>query len=226
MWHSPLLKVQRIVVEGNVRVPADVVRDVATGAVFEGNFARALGIDRLFAWPEGELRNLALLPAVARLSLSKSYLSRTVHVQVTERIPVGVWCLPAQCWWFDGEGKLFARAPGGEGGLLKTVYDYSGRTLGTGMAALPPPLMANLLEIFSALREGGAVTGEVRIDDISREEIEVATLNGPRLYFSLRFSLGAAADAVRQVFLGGGQFPSARKLQYVDFRVENRVYYK
>ncbi|MBI2888830.1 MAG: FtsQ-type POTRA domain-containing protein [Candidatus Liptonbacteria bacterium] len=255
VWYSPLLEVRKVVVEGNVRVSTETVLDVAKGIVFQGNFAKFLGINRMFAWPEFARENITLLPAVASLTISKSYATRTVRVQVTERVPVGVWCLfparnyadgtqtdaeggsvaadatprdsaPGGCWWFDKSGVLFARALDGEGGLLKTVHDYSGRTLGIGSVALPSHLMGNLLEIFLVLRESGAVAGEVRLEDLSREEVEVVTLNGPRLYFSLRFPLAAIADAVRQIFSESGQFPHPQKLQYVDFRVENRVYYK
>ena len=272
VWYSPLLEVKRVVVEGNMRVPTDAVLDVTRGIVLQGNLAKFLGIDRLFAWPEFVQENIALLPAVASLTVSKSYITRTVRVKVAERSPVGVWCLfPARnyadplhrsfseasgtqtdaeggsvvadaiprgsalsprvsalggCWWFDKSGVLFTRALDGEGGLLKTVHDYSGRSLGIGATALPASLMEHLLEIFSALRESGAVTGEVRLEDLSHEEIQVVTLNGPRLYFSLRLPIVAVADALRQIFSSSGQFPPAAKLQYVDFRVENRVYYK
>ncbi len=255
VWYSSFLEVREVVVEGNARVLTDAVLDVAKGIAFQGSFAKLLGIDRLFAWPEFARENITLLPAVASLTISKSYATRTVRVQVTERVPVGVWCLVSRsndnrittndnpivgnnsvlfeqdssgttCWWFDKNGVLFARALDGEGGLLKTVHDYSGRTLGIGAVALPSPLMEHLLEIFSVLRESGAVAGEVRLEDLSREEVQVVTLNGPRLYFSLRFPLAAVADAVRQIFSASGQFPSPQKLHYVDFRVENRVYYK
>ncbi|MBI2623535.1 MAG: hypothetical protein HYW65_03085 [Candidatus Liptonbacteria bacterium] len=266
--YAPIFDIKSIVVEGNRRASADEVLTVVRGMALEGALARFIGIERLFAWPEKSERNLALLPAVAELTISKSFRSREVRIAVAEREPVGIWCFfqtridaditqmdadetnpisdnprdyPRQsassCWWFDKSGVLFARAPGGEGGLLKTVHDYSGRHLGAGSTALPPPLMERLLMIFDALRESGAVAGELRFEDVAREEVEVATLNGPRLYFSLRFPLAAATDALRQIFSASGPpagarlpdgqgFPPPQKLQYVDFRVENRVYYK
>jgi hypothetical protein len=267
--YAPFLEVKRVVVEGTSRMKEDEVLTVVRGMALKGTLSKWVGIERLFAWPEVDVQNLALLPAAAHLSISKSYLARTVRVRVEERQPEGVWCLltaqtdvgmtqtdadafssefvPFQreaasgqrsstfrCWWFDREGILFARALDSRGGLLKTVHDYSGRVIGAGAAALPPPLMRNLLSIFEVLRESGAVPDEVRLEDIANEEVEVVTLNGPRLYFSLRFPLGGVADVVRQMFssppAGGGStiggLPPAHRLEYVDFRVENRVYYK
>jgi hypothetical protein len=57
----------------------------------------------------------------------------------------------------------------------------------------------------------------------------VATYDGPLLYFSLRFSPAYAAEAIRSLReddAAGKLHPAFSALQYVDFRVENRVYYQ
>ncbi|MBM3257467.1 MAG: hypothetical protein FJY98_04070 [Candidatus Liptonbacteria bacterium] len=227
--YAPLFNVKNVIVEGNQRLKAEEVLAVAQGIALQSSVGKLLGIERLFAWPENKYANLALLPAVAELSISKSFRAQEVKLQVKEREAIGIWCVMSSltsCWWFDKEGILFARALDGEGGLLKTVHDYSGRPLGIGNPVLDAKVMENLLEIFTALRASGATLQEVKLGDVANEEVEVITHKGPRFYFSLRFPLREAVQVVRDIFSNSGKFPPLGKIEYVDMRVENRVYYK
>ncbi len=230
--YAPIFDVKHIVVEGNAYVSSDAILAVARTFALGSFWGKLLGIERIFAWPEGKEARLAFLPAVAEFTLSRSFRSQTVYIVVKERVPRGIWCLiqTRGCWWFDSKGILFARTLDGEGGLLNTVHDYSGRTLGVGMPVLQDSLMANLLTIFEVLRANGVPSQEVRLENQESEEVQVITYNGPRLYFSLRFPLGRGAQVMKEIFSdtrsSSGGFPPLKNLEYVDFRVENRVYYK
>lgn len=128
----------------------------------------------------------------------------------------------ASCWWFDEQGILYEKTLAVEGNIIPAVNDYSRDKLGLGAAVLPADFMSNLLSIFRALRGSEVSIKEVRLEDLGLEEIKIETNAGPELYFSLRFP----ADNTLAVLESFKDKNGLKNIQYIDFRVENRAYYK
>lgn len=136
------------------------------------------------------------------------------------------------CFWFDDEGVLFKKSVGVEGTLIKLVDDYSQKNLGLNSKMLPDAFIPNMFSIFRALAGSGAAVEEIRLNNLELQEIEVDTYDaasgetaakqGPKLFFSLRFPSDNAAAVIKSLMAQ----PNFGKLQYIDFRVENRAYYK
>jgi len=165
-------------------------------------------------------------------------------VQATDTISTGADAVPytetaveesARCFWFDEDGVIFERAPDAEGSVIRIVHDYSQEHLGPGSTILPARFVPNLFSIFRVLAASGVGVAEVRLDDLDLEEIRVATYDGlpagqvgPTLYFSLRFPADNALAVMRSLTGGSSSSIAAglHKLEYIDFRVENRAYYK
>ena len=217
---------------------------------------RVLGAENLTTWPkELSADMLRALPTLKSVTVEKSYYRHSVLMNVQERQPMGIWCKDAttievsavastsvpenasttqpvsdeatapsvtQCWWYDSGGVLFRRAPSAQGSLIPVVHDYSRSDLGLFKTVLPDALFANLLSVFDALSRAQVAAASVKLINIDFQELEVDTYSGLKFYFSLRFP----ADATAQVIDTLRQDNSFGRLQYVDFRVENRVYYK
>ena len=129
------------------------------------------------------------------------------------------------CFWFDASGTIFAKAYDTEGSALFAVHDYSQTGLGLAQSILPSSpaaFVANFISILNVVKQSGLTVKEIALRDVSLQEIDVSTYNGPDVYFSLRFD---ASDDL-QVLQSLMAKPGFTKLQYVDFRVENRAYYK
>ncbi len=129
--------------------------------------------------------------------------------------------LSASCWWFDDGGVAFKRSPSTEGKLIMTVQDYSQKG-GLNSKILPDRFIGNFLSVIRVIQKSSVDEKEILVKDIAREEVEVLTHNGPKLYFSLRFPADSALTAIEHL---QGK-PSFKNLRYIDFRVENKVYYK
>ncbi|MBI4086181.1 MAG: hypothetical protein HY433_03010 [Candidatus Liptonbacteria bacterium] len=138
----------------------------------------------------------------------------------------------SSCWWFDDSGTLFAKAMHVEGNLIAVVDDYSQKNLGSGSNILPGEFIPNIFSIFKVISGGELSVKEIRLNDINLQEIEVDTYaglpagalakEGLKLYFSLRFP----ADNTLAVIQSLKNQSGFDKFQYLDFRVENRAYYK
>lgn len=126
------------------------------------------------------------------------------------------------CWWFDSSGTIFRKAIGVEGSLIAALNDYSQENIGLNSKILPDEFIPNIFSIFRAVSASGLSVKEIRLNDLAAQEIEVDTYDGPKIYFSLRFS----ADNVPEVIKSLKEKITFGNLQYLDFRVENRVYYK
>jgi hypothetical protein len=133
-----------------------------------------------------------------------------------------------RCFWFDADGVLFDRAPVAEGNIIRVIHDYSQKNIGLGALILPQQFVPNLFSILRVLDASGIGIEEIRLDDIGLEELNVITYNGPKLLFSLRFPSDNALTVLKKMTdrTATSSLPDLKKLQYVDFRVENRAYYK
>ncbi len=237
VFRSPFFRVQSIVVEGNDTVAsADVAGLLQSAALRDHNFWRSLlGIRSMFVWPD-ELSpaDLAFVPAIASATVSRDYFSRTITVKVAERQPFAIWCKmpeldargnPAgdeRCFWFDDEGIVFGRAFDTQGNAIISIHDYGGQNLGLMQKVLPDVFVGNMISVIKVVKASGVDVQEVAVRDLSLEEVSVSTFRGPALYFSLRFP----ADEDLQVLQNLMQKPGFGKWAYIDFRVENRAYYK
>ncbi len=146
------------------------------------------------------------------------------------------------CWWFDSSGVVFKKAISAEGNLITSLSDYSQKDIGLNSKILPDEFIPNIFSIFRAVSASGLSVKEMRLNDLTLQEIEVDTYDGlpadlpagsllkagalskagPKIYFSLRFP----ADSVPEVIKSLKEKTTFGSLQYVDFRVENRVYYR
>jgi hypothetical protein len=232
LFRSPFFHFQKFEVVGNERVSTEDVVGLLQARALQGAWRplkALLGLHSMLIWPDMlSESDLAFLPSVKSVILEKNYADRTITVIVKERQPYGIWCTdedaggPVRCMWFDTEGVLFERAIAAQGGIIMTVHDHSQKSLPLRGNILPEALTPNIFSIFKVLAASDIDRNEIVLDDLALEEVKVTTHNGPELYFSLRFSAENDLAAIQDLMAK----PGFGKLQYLDFRAENRVYYK
>jgi hypothetical protein len=230
---SPLFQLQHITVTGNnVIASQDVITLLESDpSGHHGFFGSVLGWNNMLSWPGSISKNqLDAIPQLASATVSKDYFSRTITVNVTERSPFGIWCfLPkgddtdsGLCYWFDNTGVIFEKATNTEGNLIVVVHDHSQNTRGLNQKVLSDAFAANFISIVNVLHKSNVGIQEIDLNDLSLEEVDVMTTGGPELYFSLRFPADDDLGVLQSLITQGG----FNKLQYVDCRTEDRVYYK
>lgn len=228
---SPFVRWSSIEISGNKQVSdRDVLTLIESRLFKESQFRYLLGYRHLYVWPdeltEEELRPL---PLIKSLILDKSYLTRKIFIKVVERKPAGVWCFEkyveaTRCYWYDEEGRTILKAPFVGGSLITRISDESQDATPIFNFVLPKEVLPNLFSIIKALERSSARVEDIRIKKLEMKEIEVKLKEGPLIYFSLRFSADKTAPVIESLTKNGGE--KMRAYQYIDFRVENRAYYK
>jgi hypothetical protein len=248
---TPFFRVQNVAVMGNSAVPsADIVSLVQATPSGKHNFIDSVfGWGNMFAWPDKvPVQNLAMIPELASITITKNYFSHSVTLNATERAPFGIWCyIPKggsgvmiassssttteasapdlsneQCYWFDNTGVLFERSLSTQGNLIFVVNDFSQSPRGLNETVLPPEFNANFISVANVIRQTGLGIKEIDLNNLSLEEVDAQTTQGPRLEFSLRFPADDYLSVLKSLIAQGG----FDKLQYVDCRTEDRVFYR
>ncbi len=229
--YSPIFQIKEITVQGNSVTPKDAITASMDTRILTASLINTiLGFRNVFAWSEGSYESHAPeLPRVRSISVDRSYINRTVQINVDERAPFGIWCSGEKeaCFWFDREGVLLDSAPAAAGNLIPVVHDYSEKYLRSQTKVLDTSAVENLATIFDVLSATNLNVREVRLEDRSLQELTVVLQSGPVLYFSLRFPAAETASVITSLKKnGGGKNPYFSELQSIDFRVEHRAYYK
>ena len=231
---SPLLRVDRIVVQGNETVPSDSITSLVEGAALAENHRTLLikpilGLDNMITWPSRiPSSTLAWIPQLADLSVGKDYFFHTITITVDERDPFAIWCFMPKnggdeaCYWFDETGTLFSRAFDTQGNAILVVHDYSQSPESLNKKILPDEFVANLVSILRVVHEAHLNVQAISLNDLSLEEISVQTVNGPTIYFSLRFPADDYVQPIQNLMAQSNW----KSIGYVDCRTENRIYYK
>jgi hypothetical protein len=225
---TPFFEIKTIEVQGAGNIPKKNIISLLESQAIKSSWPnRFLGAQNLLVWPSSFTGDeLALIPSLSSARVDKDYSSKKIVISVAERKPYGIWCVekknPPSCLWFDDKGVMFKQAFSGEGNLIRVVKDYYQANLGVNDAVLPAQFLPNLFPIVGVLRDSGLSIREIGLYHLDLEEIEAQTWNGPKILFSLRFPPQGALEVLNSLQNKNG----FKKLSYIDFRVENRAYYK
>ncbi|MFH1759443.1 MAG: hypothetical protein ABH822_02715 [Patescibacteria group bacterium] len=199
------------------------VKTVAEEDVLERLKQETGPTNNLWLWPSGELI-FDDWPLLASVEISKNFFKQSIEVIVQEREPIGIWCASNACFWFDEEGVVFDVAPRPDGGLIVAIDDRQGDlNIELGQTILSQKPWSNFMEIINSWLVGEMAIHNLTIDR-ERQELRTTTAFGSDLFFSYRFNPKGNLIALKQLRDKGGV--DLRKVQYVDLRVENRIYYK
>lgn len=217
IFWSPWLKVQEIDFQGGATADQILIKEYLVAHLIKARpWAAILTQANILFWSPAALKDFEEPAFIEELKLSRDFASRKVIVELAIRRPYGIWC-PAErveCFWFDGMGILFSPSAAAEGFLIPKVVDFNPR---------PEKLDIKILEIFEIVNAVPQfqVAG-ILIKEKGLQEFEAKTASGLKLYFSQRFQ----PENLKDVLLRLSQEIELGKLEYIDFRVPNKVFYK
>lgn len=209
---------------GDVAVSQPALADAIQEAIQERSYwlIRFFDKDNIFFWLAGKkyLEGRFFYPPY-EVSFNTHLLTRAVDLVVNKKEAQGVICTSVNCYGFDDNGKVFAEAPAVEGSLILKITDTDTATLPLGQSFLESEQwISNLLATVEILSAASWRWENIAIQPHYLREWVVELSRGPKLYFSLEFVPVNLKNILEN-------FPvDVPELEYVDFRVSQRLYYQ
>lgn len=155
-------------------------------------------------------------------------LPHSLEISVNERKSAGIWCFSVRerCFYFDKNGIAFSPTQFSSGFLLLNVVDRRERDVELGDVVAEGDWLTNIIKAKENLNKHDINISEFVISADSFEEFHAVTAYGWTIMFSNSTDISKQIDALR-IFLSE-KFTSGQKanLQYIDLRIQDRIYYK
>lgn len=176
---------------------------------------------------QGLLQNK--FPVIADLKINKNF-PHGLHIYATEKEHYGTWCLasrtPPRCFQFDLVGEAFKETSPSTGFLIFTVLDYRPRNIDIGQLAAEDNWFSTLFLVRENLLKQNIKIGEFIIPADSFDEFQVKIAEGWPILFSISTDTTRQIDALAQFLREREKDKNATRLEYVDLRVQDRIYFK
>ena len=230
VFYSRLFEVKEIEILGaSSPFQESLIKDKVIHTILSNSSILSIfGPAHLFFWSNKVIKRDFFLPQISEIELSKDWFKKKVFIKIKERIPFAILAqensnLAARTsFWLDKDGIIFGFAPLTDGFLVLKIRDENKREIKLGKPIFEKEKMtANFLYYLSHLKKIPLAVEEVVIRELFLREIKVKTL-GPDIYFSLDFPF----ENFWQIISDIQEKDNLSRIDYFDFRVENRIYYK
>ena len=161
--------------------------------------------------------------AISTSSVSVSSSSAPIRITATSSNQISPEV--EKCFFIDEGGFLFKPAPQMSGGLLATVYNEMEENLDVRMTAADSKVVKFILDAKKELSAANLNLTEFIINSKAPGDLEIIAPQGWLIYLNIDNSPASQIWALKQV-LEQELKEKRTQLEYVDLRVQNRVYYK
>ena len=228
LFFANLLDVRMIDVSGaEIIPPADI--KIAAENWLSGGF---LGITRnknlLFVSAEKLAVELtAKFPRIESVKVGKEF-PHGLKIMVVERQSAGVWCFIAfdKCFYFDKNGVAYAEAMPSSGFLILNVADFRSGEVALGLPVASEEWFKNIIIAGKLLSNIGVSVAEFSIASDSFDEFDAKTAGGWKIMFSTSTDIAKQISSLDILFRDKLPVEKRASLQYIDLRIQDRIYYK
>ncbi len=176
-------------------------------------------------------RILSEFLVVKDVNISKEF-PHKINVEIRERVPIGTWCSMTNCHYFDQEGVLWGNALRSSGSLLLNIDDL--RILDKKPRMLSREILEPIQKAVLDLDTVGIkikkvsipaeAIGDFRIDSVARlAEVSSVARAGYYILFNNDTDISGQVRILKILLDEKGK---EFKPEYLDLRIDGRVYYK
>jgi hypothetical protein len=216
LFLSPIFKLKKILIYGNKKLSSKEIESSI-------NSANVL----LLTTAGIENNLLEKFPQIAQVKIEKSIFKRTIVVNIIERESLGIICKEdtANCFYVDKEGVIFESAPKTSGSLVLLIKDFSSEEFIIGKKVFAEQIISSIIEI----RESLGSSTNIKINWFENrinppKELKVVTSKGWYILFDTDRDIKKQLSILKTAL--SEKIKTTDNLEYVDLRIENRIYYK
>lgn len=217
-FYSPIFRVKDVVVRG---LNSDREK-VFTDKILQAMDTRRFGLRpyiNIFLLNAEEIGRafVADTPMIKDVTVKKDYL-HGLQFNFVERKPIGIWCFNDNCQYFDEDAAILGKALESTGFIYLIVKDDRDEH------QIDQRLLKPVLSVARRLPGINVHANSVIISKDSLAEFRVKTSAGYDLIFSLDSDPDRQLEILR-IFLDERDSPTFAP-QYIDLRIDGRIYYK
>jgi cell division septal protein FtsQ len=230
--YSSYLQIQNIQVVGATQEYPEIVTALIDSHLHQSSHTY-ISSNTIFTFDQAAIQNAILqaFPHVKSVTLARpSTFSKTLVVTLTERTPYGTWCADGStCFFFDNSGYVYAALDASSSTTTAALpYIFLG-----GIASSSSPIgqsfvsahLPGIVSFLTLLAQSGYHPTGARVEN--EQDFTVALTEG----YAVKASFGEdPGQLIRNLQLilstADGLQNQIAKLDYVDLRFGDRVYYK
>lgn len=222
LFFSPIFKIRGIEVPGASE----------GGEISPEELKNAFNYKNIFLYTKNDIKNVLMeeFPLIADINISKNIIERSIKLIITERERLGIVCQAIEeemggCFYIDKQGVIFEDAPQTSGSLILLIKDYSQRKFYIGKKIFEE----NVINAISKIREDLFLETGIKVLDFSIKsfpptDLNVMTSEGWYIIFGLDRDAGIQILSLKAAL--EEKIQNREELEYLDLRIENRIYYK
>lgn len=227
VFTADFLKVISFEVLGNRLLdPERVINAVAESISKKHPIAALINRENILFWViTNEKLSFSSPPELASVSIRTDIFERKVELVAKERDIIHIVCKTSEgkCYGITGEGFVFAEIPRVMGFLILQIEDASGNPVAVGEPYFDDPyFLSRIYDTTKILEAEGFAPHLIRVNEHELREWEAVLPSGIALYFSGTFIPRNLSDILNEVQKNGG----INQYRYLDFRVEDKVFYQ
>jgi cell division septal protein FtsQ len=246
LFFAKLFDIRAVKVNATQNISADEIQKLAE-TWLNGKY---FGIERRKNYLFFQPQKISAILTGNIFAASSVLVTRTNHdleINVSERKPIGVWCLTKQnqCFFFDDDGIAFRETNPSEGFIYLNVVDDRDRTVNLGQQVESKEWLDRIISVKDLLNRNQFEAAQFVLPEKTFDEFDVETIpqtipqtnniaSGQNLVIPKSFNimLSTTTDYEHQLsdfidVYNKKMTPDERSnLQYADLRVADRIYYK
>lgn len=230
LFFSSFLSIKEIDISGNGSVKTDAILSEAR-SLLSGKKLGLFKRDNFIILDGGGIKNdlLEKFKQIDSVAIDRKFPDK-LEIRITERKTALILCSGDPCFVIDAGGSAFAPADFGADQFgendLSVLRDLSQKPIDAGVS-LDPDLLRFVADIKNRLKQdlGIGIKQEIDTPALVSGDIRVETDEGWKIFFNQNIGTDKEIEMLKTVL--SNNIKDARSgLDYVDLRVDNKVYYK
>ena len=230
-FNTDILKIQNVVVHGGQEyVNKDVQRNVEK--TLAGVYAGVLSKQNILFYPKNQIRKDVLddFPRLKDISIELDpFRDQVLKLKISERVENGIWCRKQgeelDCYFIDEDGYVFAPAPTYSDGVVFSYYGYiEGEPVGS--QYIESNILQNIKILISAIKNNPDLESlqPIGFEYLASNEYKLLFQDGGYMLFNDTYGIEYAYDNL--VVSMATENVELDKIEYIDIRIPNKVFYK
>lgn len=154
----------------------------------------------------------------------------TVEIAKTDSVDKAlsaVLCQTTKCYWLNKDGVSFNEGAKTSGNLVLVVEDKTGKELKVGEKLLDPKILAKINFLKGELENNYSIKLiDTKTEDSNYSDFDFTTSEGWVLRLNLSENIYKTLETLKQSLVEIKKSGPTALLDYLDLRIQNKVYYK